>query len=365
MRNKKVLIFGLDILRLVSVMIGISCVFTQTRIFFLNHHNFFNIFLIKSVFFRGNFKISKIFKNNKSDKINNIINNNMLNSDNKINFPEVLNSQENNNYDCNEKTYKIIEKNINSGGIKCKNFYIKNNTDLDINFDEYFNKNPDIRIKNTGDPQVLIVHTHTSESYMSEDRDFFYESYYPRSLEDSKNVTQVGKVISETLIKNGINCIHNMTYHDNPSYSGSYSRAAKTIQKCLEEYPSIQVVLDIHRDSLGTKETGKIKPVFNFQNKKSSQIMIISGCDPDGSLGFPNWQKNLILALKLQNYCENMFPGITRPLNFSKVKYNENLTPGSLLIEIGSEVNTLQESVNTGVLLGEALSELLNNLKNN
>ena len=91
--------------------------------------------------------------------------------------------------------------------------------------------------------------------------------------------------------------------------------------------------------------------------------MIISGCDPNNSMGFPNWEKNLVFALKLQKYCETMFPGITRPLNFSKVKYNENLTPGSLLIEIGSDVNTLQESMYTGTMLGEALSKLLNDIK--
>jgi len=359
--------FVIDILGLVSIMLSVFCIFLRLNILILKNSDVLNIFLVKSVFYRGNFDIPKIFKSQEKTKKNLLenvnLNKNILN--NKIVFPEISQKQESSHdfHNSNEKTYKILEKNLNNNGTKYKNFFIKNNTGQDINFDEYFNKNLDIKIKNTADPQVLILHTHTSEAYMPEDKDFFYEDFYPRSLNNNENITQVGKVISEILIKNGINCIHNTTYHDNPSYSGSYSRAAKTIKKYLEEYPSIQVVLDIHRDSLGTKETGKIKPVFKYNNQKCAQIMIISGCDLDGTLEFPNWNKNLSLALKLQNYCEKLFPGLTRPLNFSRVKYNENLTPGSLLIEIGSDVNTLQEAVNSGVMLGESLSELLNNLK--
>ena len=225
------------------------------------------------------------------------------------------------------------------------------------------NKTPEIKIKNTEEPQVLIMHTHTSEAYTTYDRGFFYESFYPRSLDNNKNVTQVGNAITDSLVKNGINTIHCTVFHDNPTYNGSYSRAAQTITKILEEHPSIQVVLDIHRDSLGNKESGKIKPTFTYQGKKASQLMIIAGCDPDNSNGFPNWEKNFTLALNLQKYCENIFPGICRPLNFAKVKYNEHLTPGSLLVEIGSDVNTLQESIYTGAMFGEALSRMLNDLK--
>ena len=263
----------------------------------------------------------------------------------------------------NEKTYKIIETHVGAGGTKCENFYIKNTTGQNIDFSGLLSQKPDISIKNTSEPQVLIFHTHTSESYMNKDNGFFYESFYPRSLNNSKNVIRVGDAITEKLKEHGINTIHDTTYHDNPSYNGSYLRAEKTIKNNLQKYPSLQVVIDIHRDSLGSKETGKTKPTFKYKEKKAAQLMIISGCDPDNSNGFPNWQKNLKLALNIQKYCEKMFPGITRPLNFSKVKYNEHLTPGSLLIEIGSDGNTLEEAVYTGSMLGEALSKLLNDLK--
>lgn len=263
----------------------------------------------------------------------------------------------------NENTYKIIESQFGAGGIRHENFYVKNSTNFSLNIPSELAKHPDVKIADSNEPQVLIVHTHTSESYMKHDSGFFYESYYPRSTDNRKNVTRVGDAITEKLVQSGINTIHDTTYHDVPSYNGSYSRSAQTIKSNLEKYPSIQVVLDIHRDSLGNPETGKIKPTFKFNGKKAAQIMIIAGCDKDGSIGFPDWQSNLCFALRLQQKAETMFPGITRPLNFNSVKYNMNLSHGSLLIEVGSDANTIDEAVYTGSLLGDALAELLKSLK--
>ncbi len=277
-------------------------------------------------------------------------------------LPEVTEQKQENSHE--GQAHKIIETQIGNAGVKCGNFYIKNAANQNIDFGAELNKKPEINITKTDKPQVLIFHTHTSESYMNEDTGVFYDSFYPRTLDGSKNVTRVGQEITDKLIKNGINAIHDTTYHDSPTYNGSYSRAAKTIKSNLEKYPSIQVVIDIHRDSMGTNETGKIKPTFKYQNKKAAQMMIISGCDPDGSIGFPNWNKNLKLALRLQKYAETMFPGITRPLKLANVKYNQHLTPGSMLIEVGSDVNTLEEAIYTGSMIGESLSKLLTDLQN-
>lgn len=364
--------FSCDVLAVVTLFIGFTCLWLRLQTLSILKPEAFDVLATRLVFFRGNLNLKEILQKNSLEVSHNSVDDdNIIKSTHKADissstsgnftFPDVKGAPED-THPTDEKTYKIIESHISTGGTKCENFYIKNSTGQEINFDEYLSKKPEINIKKTNEPQVLILHTHTSESYMMHDKDFFYESFYPRSLNNSENITEVGKTITETLIKNGINALHSTVYHDNPSYNGSYSRAAQTIKQYLEQYPSIQVVIDIHRDSLGLKESGKIKPVFTYQDKKASQLMIISGCDPDETLGFPNWRKNLSLALRLQKYCESMFPGITRPLNFAKVKYNEHLTPGSLLIEIGSEVNTLQESVYTGAMLGEALSKLLNDL---
>ncbi len=376
------------IVNLSSNTLSVAALFTAALCFIFRTNSFFSplklekidLLAIKTVLPRKNFRLPQIGNNNIDFKFqnNNIKtpngnNNNVYSKFEKADDtlksdmdlpPMDENLQSDEEYHApNEKTYKIIETQIGAGGTKFENFYIKNTTGQSIDFSDLMYKSPDINIKNTSEPQVLIFHTHTSESYMSKDNGFFYESFYPRSLNSSKNVVKVGDAITEKLKEHGINTIHDTTYHDNPSYNGSYSRAEKTIRANLEKYPTLQVVIDIHRDSLGSKETGKTKPTFKYKDKKAAQLMIISGCDPDNSNGFPNWKKNLKLALNVQKYCESMFPGITRPLNFSKVKYNEHLTPGSLLIEIGSDGNTLEEAIYTGSMLGEALSKLLNDLK--
>ncbi len=372
--KKRIVSFSSDALATAAVFIAFLCIFLRAKNLFRMNLDSVNLLAARSIFSRSRFNffsdIKNILvygeKNNMQEQTGNANtegkNNGLFIKPGNINLPDF--SKENPEYHPpGEPTHKIIESQFSSSGTKFENFYIKNTTNQNINIGSELNKKPEINITKTNKPQVLIFHTHTSESYMNEDQGFFYESFYPRSLDSSKNITRVGKVIGDKLNENGITTIHDETYHDTPTYNGSYSRAAATIKKNLEKYPSIQVVIDIHRDSLGSKETGKIKPTFKYKDKKSAQLMIVSGCDPDNSLGFPNWEKNLRLALRVQKYCETMFPGLTRPLSFSKVKYNEHITPGSLLIEVGSDVNTLEEAINTGSMLGEALSKLLNDLK--
>lgn len=277
--------------------------------------------------------------------------------------PLVTNENEEDKHNPNEKTFRIIESQFGQGGLKYENFCVKNTSGVEIDIAKELTSKPDFCIKNSTEPQVLIYHTHTSESYLKKDEGFYYESYYPRSTDSSRNVTRVGEEITKQLIKHGISTIHDVTYHDSPTYKGSYSRSCKTIKENLEKYPSIKVTIDIHRDSMGSPENGKVKPTFKINGNKAAQIMIVAGCDKDGSVGFPDWEYNLRLALRLQKKCETMFPGLTRPMSFGNFRYNMNLSHGAMLIEVGSDVNTLNEAVYSGTLVGEALAGVLNDLK--
>ena len=196
---------------------------------------------------------------------------------------------------------------------------------------------------------------------MTEDLGYYPADFYPRTTDNQYNVTRVGNAIAEKLTAAGIGVVHDMTVHDNPSYNGSYTRSEATIQKNLQQYPSIQVVLDIHRDALGNEESGKTKPVFVVDGKKAAQIMIVSGYNNSANK-FPDWQYNMSFALKLQQAAENRYPGMTRPLNFTSMQYNMYLTHGSLLIEVGTDANTLDEAVYSGSLLGDVLVDVLNDL---
>ena len=120
------------------------------------------------------------------------------------------------------------------------------------------------------------------------------------------------------------------------------------------------IALDIHRDALADGST-VIAPVCTVDGKQSAQIMIISGCD-DGTMGMPNYRENFHLASALQQTAETMFSGLTRPIMFDYRKYNQNLTNGSLLIEIGSQGNTLEEARYAGELVGKSLSETIRQL---
>lgn len=257
-----------------------------------------------------------------------------------------------------EAKYTVEEREIEDSGTLVDNFYIKNKTGLDFDFSSILKTPLTFDVKtDTDSPQVLIYHTHTSESYMDEDVDYFYESYYSRTQNDDFNVVAVGDAITETLNKKGIKTIHDKTVHDS-TYNGSYDRSVQTVNSVMSEYKDIKVVLDIHRDAIGTEEN-KVKPVFTYNGRKGAQIMILSGCDYYNERGFENWQNNLNFALKIQNTAETMYPGMTRPLSFDYFAYNEYVCDGSLLIEVGAEANSIDEAEYTGTLLANVLYEVL------
>lgn len=256
-----------------------------------------------------------------------------------------------------EEKFEIAENSYSGGGIAVDNCYVKNKTGVDYDFSSILSTPLTFKAdKNSKEPQVLIYHTHTTEGYMDEDVDYFYESFYSRTDDSSFNVVAVGNAIADSLEKKGIKTYHDTTIHDF-TYDGAYDRSAETVKEDMQKYKDIKVVLDIHRDAIGTDER-KIKPVFTYNNKKAAQIMILSGCD-DGSNWFPNWQNNLSFALKLQNKAEQLYPGMTRPLSFDYFRYNEYVCDGSLLIEVGTEANSIDEVEYTGELLGNVIAEVL------
>ncbi|MBQ8514175.1 MAG: stage II sporulation protein P [Ruminococcus sp.] len=216
---------------------------------------------------------------------------------------------------------------------------------------------PAFRISVNEEPQVLIMHTHTTESYEPYVRSTFDPTFNYRTTDNSKNVVAVGEVIADKLREAGIGVIHSEAVHDYPSYNGAYERSAETVKTILEEYPSIKVVLDIHRDAIGT-ETSITQPIAEINGKEAAQVMIISGCD-DGTLDMPNYMFNFRFACRLQEQMESMYPGLTRPILFDYRRYNQNLTTGSLLIEVGSHGSTLDQALYAGALFGDALVQVL------
>jgi stage II sporulation protein P len=257
-----------------------------------------------------------------------------------------------------EEKYEVAQKQIGFDGTAVADCCVKNKTGLDFDFEGLLKKPLTFKTeKDSSQPQVLIYHTHTTEAYLDESVDYFYESYYSRTQNTGFNVTAVGDKIAETLEKNGIKTIHDTTVHDS-TYNGAYDRSARTVYAEMEDHSSIRVVLDIHRDALGTEER-KVKPVFEYGGRQAAQIMVLSGCDYYGERGFDNWKNNLSFALKIQNTAEQLYPGMTRPMSFDFFAYNEYICDGSLLIEIGSDANSIEEAELSGELLGNVLAKVL------
>ena len=207
----------------------------------------------------------------------------------------------------------------------------------------------------SAEPQVLIMHTHATESYELEDLGWFDPEYTSRRTDTSLNMAAVGAAIAEELNAAGIVTLQDVTLHDYPSYNGSYERSNATVRSYLERYPSIKVVLDVHRDAIET-DGARVKAVAEVEGKTAAQVMIICGADKNGNL--PNFKQNLAFAAKWESAMESRYPGLTRPVLFDYRYYNQDLTTGSLLIEMGSHGNTLEEAVYSGHLVGRALAGL-------
>lgn len=220
---------------------------------------------------------------------------------------------------------------------------------------------PNFTLTDNSGPQVLIYHTHTCESFEPFVREHYDASFNFRTTDETKSVVMVGDAIQAELEAQGIEVIHVRTIHDDPSYTGAYDRSRASIVPILEQYPSIKVALDIHRDAI-SGEGVAYQPYTEVNGREAAQVMIISGCD-DGTMDMPEYMKNFHFACALQQQLEGDTPHLTRPILFDYRKYNQDLTTGSLLIEVGSHGNTLEQVQYSGQLIGRSLGRLLNSIK--
>ena len=212
---------------------------------------------------------------------------------------------------------------------------------------------------NSAEPQVLIMHTHTTETYELEEKNWCDPAFSARSTDLSVNMAAVGAEMAAQLNAAGVNTLHDTTLHDYPSYNGSYAKSNATVRSYLERYPSIKVVLDVHRDAIETESGSRYAPVCTVDGRQAAQVMIICGCDNGTTVQLPGWRQNLRFAAAWERSMEGMYPGFTRPVLFSYRFYNQDLTTGSLLIEIGGHGNNLNEALYAGQLAAKGLAAAL------
>ncbi len=240
-----------------------------------------------------------------------------------------------------------------SGEADAGGVYIKNKTNYTVDVASLLAKPLDYGAS----PAVLIVHTHASEAYNPAGEDIYEESDPSRTEDLRFNVVRVGDELQKTLEARGVTVYHDRQLHDYPSYNGAYNRSMASVQTYLEAHSDIKVVIDLHRDAL--EGDGKLyKTVAQVGDVPCAQVMLICGTDQSG-LAHPNWRENMTLAVKIQSRMARTYPTLARPLKLSTSRYNQHVSPGALLAEIGTNGNTLKEALAAAQLFGQCLADVL------
>ena len=208
-------------------------------------------------------------------------------------------------------------------------------------------------------PYILIYHTHGTESYSSLDNNINH------TTDKKLNVIRVGEIITQVLEGRGHKVEHVTKYHDIPSYNKSYSQSLKTINEKLGENNNLKVLIDVHRDGFDQKDP-KVRE--NLQNLLEKSKINIEGKDvatfffvvgPDS----PNKEAVLSFAKYVKAIADVLYPGLCTGIMIKPVgKYNQFLSDYSALIEVGSNLNTIEEALETAKLVGEILSIAIDNI---
>ena len=206
------------------------------------------------------------------------------------------------------------------------------------------------------EPTVLILHTHTTESYTKVKGETYEETAAFRTLDEAYNMVSVGDHLAQLLTDGGVTVIHDRELHDYPSYNGSYNHARKAMERNLKENPSICLVLDLHRAASGDVQN-QMRTKATVDGAAAAQIMFVVGTNGTG-LKHPDWKENLALALKLQVQMERRAPGICRKLNLRGQRFNQDQSPGALLVEVGAAGNTREEALRAVEVLARAILDL-------
>ena len=206
-------------------------------------------------------------------------------------------------------------------------------------------------------PQVLIVHTHGSEAYTPDGGDTYVATGECRTTDTTKSVVRVGDEIAKVLTEMGLTVVHDTGLYDYPEYNGAYDRSLAAVENWLAQYPSIQVVLDVHRDALIGADGTVYKPITTINGEKCAQVMLVMGSN--ALYDHPNWLENLSLAVKVQKEMNMLWPTLARPIGLRENRYNQQTAPGAMLVEIGSHGNTLQEALAAARMFARALGAVL------
>lgn len=283
---------------------------------------------------------------NVSDNKKNTSNENKSDSNNSITEDEKIILASNSGIKTEVVTPNPIAENAN---VQYRNVKIKNQTTYNLTEDIL---NPNIKIDNKN---ILIFHTHSCESYTPSEKYQYSQTGNYRTTDKNYSVIRVGNELENYLKQYNINVIHDTSYHDYPSYTGSYTRSLQTVENILKTNQS-DIIIDLHRDAVGSRPD--YAPTVKIGEDYAAQIMFVIGTN-EGGLWHPNWQQNLKFAVKVQQKAEEMYPGLFKPIMLTKSRYNQHTGKYANIMEIGSTGNTLDQCLNSMKYLSAVLNEIL------
>ena len=234
--------------------------------------------------------------------------------------------------------------------------YFKNETDYAIDMTFLLQKDSPVALGEQG-VQVLIMHTHGTEAYTQSPGHAYVASGEYRTTDSSANMLRVGQEICDILNDRGVSAVHSRTLNDYPAYNGSYNRALKDIQAHIQQYPTIQLVIDVHRDAIATGNT-YYKTAAEVDGQQTAQLMFVTGTDA-GGLTHDHWQDNLAFQAQLHDRLNSAYPGIMRPMSIRASRFNQHIRKGSMLVEVGACGNTLEEALAAAQIFANTLADAL------
>ncbi len=240
--------------------------------------------------------------------------------------------------------------------------HVRNRTSKEIDVAAMAGAEIKLGLGSAQQPQILIVHTHGSEAYAQTDAYTYVETDPARTTDERCNVIRVGSEMERVFTEMGFSVLHDRLLHDYPAYSGSYERSKTSVEAYLAQYPSIKIVLDVHRDAIIDTEGNVYKAVTTIDGVKTAQVLLVIGSD-DGGLPHPQWRENLTLAVQVQKSMNSLWPTLARPITLRTSRFNQQLTPGSLLVEVGTHGNTMEEALAAARLFARSAGQVLQTLK--
>lgn len=244
----------------------------------------------------------------------------------------------------------IVERTLipteNGGYTTGGGLYLYNRTDLTVDLAGIASADLPLTLSPNGDePQILILHTHTTEAYTPDGTDLYTPSdENTRTLDEACNMLRVGDEMASVFAEMGISVLHDRGIYDYPRYNGAYTRSGESVADYLKRYPSLKLILDVHRDALESADGTIYKAVTTVDGTKTAQVMLVIGTDESGA-DHPDWTENLTLAAHLQKSLDTLYPTLARPMALRSSSYNQELSAGFLLVEVGSHGNTLREAL--------------------